>query len=1034
MPRPFSLRSDSVLITASNSLVVDHLRNLGYEYTLSVFYPECGLGKDRLFTTKDLLQLMKISPASQLYKSLASRTQKDNRGFLMSLLMELTDDHMHRHRCDVDTQTANTPSYRESLVDKMKLIDEEYEALRYRGDKWVSYEAKLTAYRKEIEAQVQAEMNTKLQHFKEVEIAKVKMEEKEKSRKEILELKQNLERAYELRAESLINREKNAIERLQKQQEIEEKDVYIQRQAVLKEIETVRNRDAELKMRIEAFEKTCKIQEEKTKTMEDLLRRRELAVKTMEDTYDQKLKNELSRCQLELKEDYIRRTEKLTENEKTNKVESARIQKESSSLDAKLEEHTRSRSELRRLQMELDTAHSQASILSQQNEVLRERMETMSDYPNLRREKVELQAQLRLLKKQLEEAQGENQFLRADLGRPSKEQLSLQAELHRLEGSRRLDQEEFESQRQVLQTQLQSEVERCAQLKAQLIECEERTQWMTTHAEELKMQLRQTHLALESEVLRNPKPSLVDRSVLELSPDRLVPPDIYVDRALLRARAPYDDVCEAGAPSRGRPAHWGRSTSPDSDVDLVAGAKARIRELEKEAETLEEAYRNYQQRAAHAAVAHILPPRPFTPQRTHISHRPLSPQWQPLPHRSRPLSPPHTRSTQRPLSPTQPLHTTSQPHSRAPPAPQHRVTFSDDQPHYEFPGPGNQHGFQSQDFSESQSAAERDPQEGRSSPSRRLSSTPLSLSKRQPQTQTVEEAAAGSPVPFPELSPDRQMSPIPRREAGSSGDFTSDLSSPHSPQLKSTARDQCSPPQVQQVDSSPDSSPQPEKITIEDLTEPLPEPSHIPELLLDTAIPLSEEAPGGPSTPLPLPPRDLPETQTQTEVRGDAETHQSSDEPVREMEKEEEEIRWERERREREERRQREWEEAQERELRELQRLEDERLAEDEYLQEEVEEPKEDKGGLDESELKEEEGLKESEQKESLEFGDEMSTDANPLQKYMKMVLETRDKQHAQSLGREEPEQTSPEAKSVSEEKDDSIAAFSQEDVDDEFW
>jgi hypothetical protein len=41
--------------------------------------------------------------------------------------------------------------------------------------------------------------------------------------------------------------------------------------------------------------RTCKIQEEKTKTMEELLRRRELAVKTTEDTYDQKLKNELSR-------------------------------------------------------------------------------------------------------------------------------------------------------------------------------------------------------------------------------------------------------------------------------------------------------------------------------------------------------------------------------------------------------------------------------------------------------------------------------------------------------------------------------------------------------------------------------------------------------------------------------------------------------------------------------------------------------------------------------------------------------------------
>lgn len=41
--------------------------------------------------------------------------------------------------------------------------------------------------------------------------------------------------------------------------------------------------------------RTCQIHEEKVKNVEELLRRRELAVKTLEDTYDQRLKNELSK-------------------------------------------------------------------------------------------------------------------------------------------------------------------------------------------------------------------------------------------------------------------------------------------------------------------------------------------------------------------------------------------------------------------------------------------------------------------------------------------------------------------------------------------------------------------------------------------------------------------------------------------------------------------------------------------------------------------------------------------------------------------
>lgn len=131
--------------------------------------------------------------------------------------------------------------------------------------------------------------------------------------------------------------------------------------------------------------------------------------------------------------------------------------------------------------------------------------------------------------------------------KPSKEELALQTELHRLQNARTLDEAEFENQKQVLQTQLQSEVspvppdyledcgklcdlhsslwshrkknafvplvqiqnfarrwivifflslslqvERCAQLKAQLTECEERAEWMTKHVEEIKTQLHQT--------------------------------------------------------------------------------------------------------------------------------------------------------------------------------------------------------------------------------------------------------------------------------------------------------------------------------------------------------------------------------------------------------------------------------------------------------------------------------------------------------------------------------------------------------------
>lgn len=49
-----------------------------------------------------------------------------------------------------------------STAEKMKSIDKEYENLSSSEDKWSSMESKLAAYRKEIEVQAQAEMNTKV--------------------------------------------------------------------------------------------------------------------------------------------------------------------------------------------------------------------------------------------------------------------------------------------------------------------------------------------------------------------------------------------------------------------------------------------------------------------------------------------------------------------------------------------------------------------------------------------------------------------------------------------------------------------------------------------------------------------------------------------------------------------------------------------------------------------------------------------------------------------------------------------------------
>ncbi|XP_056321966.1 centriole and centriolar satellite protein ofd1 isoform X3 [Danio aesculapii] len=726
--------TDSVLVSACNSVVVDHLRSAGYEYTLSVFQPECGLSKDKVLSSRDVLQIMKISPHMPLYKSLVSNIQRGQTGFLKSLLMELTDHSVYRDCSDNSTQTTSIAAHKDSLVEKMQLIDEEYEVLRHRGDRWASVEAKLAEYRREIQEQAQVELNAKLQHFMDVEMAKVKQEEKERSRKEILELRRDMEKTYELKSEALMSREKNAIERLQKHQEIEEKEIYAQRQAVLREIEAVRSRETELKQRMEAFDKSCTLHEEKVKTMEDLLRRRELSVKTMEDSFEQKLKSELLKYQLELKEENIKRTEKLTENEERIRAEAARLQKQAAVIDTKAEDYERKSSEVKQLLMELESSRSQASLLKQQKELLRERLENMRDYPELKKHTLELQTHISLLKQQLEEKRQHNQRLTQELSTPSQEHLMLQAELRRLEAEHKLQKEELETQKNVLHTQLQHEVQQCALLKTQLMECEERTKWMNSHTEDLKLQLQQTQ---QGPALRGLK---------------------------------------------------SRSVAPEHDSDMVISALSRIRELEQEAERLEEAYRSHQQRALSAED--------------------------------------HT------------LHRVSQNYSRPTAAQQHRVTSHS--PTFARPPIEEEH----EEFSRTPSPAER----LTSPPARRLSSTPRSASRSKRRADEEQDGRSFSPecvkgssnTDRPALMfPERLISPIPAEELSSS-------ISPSSPVMKSTTRHAHSPAKLQEIllsSSSQESSPQPEKITLHDLTEPIQMVSADQQCLLQDCEPELQQDP-----------------------------------------------------------------------------------------------------------------------------------------------------------------------------------------------
>ncbi|XP_036162070.1 oral-facial-digital syndrome 1 protein isoform X10 [Myotis myotis] len=362
-PSSISVEGSALLIGASNSLVADHLQRCGYEYSLSVFFPESGLAEEKVFTMQDLLQLIKIKPESSLYKSLVSGFDKENKkGFLVEFLKEMAEYHQAKETCDIDTQTSPMLPIKDSLAEKLQHIDDQFAGACPQHPKLDSLEKKLSEYKREIEQQLQAEMREKLKHFKNTEIIKIKMEEKRKSEKEIAKFWSDVEKTCQAKSEALLNREKLSLERIQKHQEMETKEIYAQRQLLLKDIDLLRGREAELKQRIEAFDVSQKIQQEKHKTVADALKRRELNIKSMEETYEQKLKSEILKYQLELKDDYIAKTNKLVEEDRKNKEKAILLQEQLLALNSKKEELYHCATRVKELEIE-HSAKLKAQIL-----------------------------------------------------------------------------------------------------------------------------------------------------------------------------------------------------------------------------------------------------------------------------------------------------------------------------------------------------------------------------------------------------------------------------------------------------------------------------------------------------------------------------------------------------------------------------------------------------------------------------------------------------------------------------------------------
>lgn len=597
-PQPIQVEGNSQSVDTSNILVAHHLQQCGYDYTLSVFYPESGMTREKVFTMEDLLELIQVSPHSSLYKSLITRFDKENnKGFLVHFLKELAGNFEPKELCDVGTQTSLLPNS-DSLAEKLQLIDDQFSDACAARPNLGSLETKLNEYKREIEEQLRIEMNEKLIYLKENEIAKIKMEERRKSVREIANIRREFELSCQVKSEAMLSQERKTAERIQRQHEFERKEIFAERQLLLKDMATLREREEELRKRIEAFDLNQKLKDEERKNLIEAVTKREQQVKMMEDSYDEKLKNEIIKYQLELKTKYIAKSNKLIEDEKRYQERAAHLEKELSNIKSNNEELSNSKKRAKELERELETARAQVQTLTEQNRKLNEKSKCQFSYSMLKEENLSLQAQNRRLQQDLEESRNENARILNQRARSS-EFRSMPNDLPRSEmlddhprpgTSSESGHRSMERHRQKLQRKLQSELQNSMKLKNKLLNYDSSVKKLTSQVTDLKLHLRQTQAALENEMFLNPNPPEESGSTGELASTTL---PLHPDTS----GHPQDQNNLGGATTsteKGVKSH----NSPVADLEFMTSTKSRMKTLEEEAEKLEVAFQNYNVRTS----------------------------------------------------------------------------------------------------------------------------------------------------------------------------------------------------------------------------------------------------------------------------------------------------------------------------------------------------------------------------------------------------------------------------------------------------
>ena len=303
-------------------------------HSLSVFQAETGLKDNNIIITENAI-----------LDALYLNNNETHTGSALDIIFDSINSRARKSFMSIAIQTdSSAANIRQSLENQVQEIRRSYMAKKATESDHPSHtiEERMLLFEKECEMRLKREFDTQLNQMRDVDIARVRLEETQKARWEFDRLRKDLESEYQRRMETHVQREeqsaKSAAEREKHMQQT-------QYECMQKEIDELRNREQSLARKYELESQGLSLLELRIKESISLLESREREIYRRERETDLMIKEYQERARVEARMHLQSELDAVLKERALVRMEKQRVDEAQAAHIQRIDELTLSRNE-----------------------------------------------------------------------------------------------------------------------------------------------------------------------------------------------------------------------------------------------------------------------------------------------------------------------------------------------------------------------------------------------------------------------------------------------------------------------------------------------------------------------------------------------------------------------------------------------------------------------------------------------------------------------------------------------------------------